>query len=174
MSKNLEAELVASVLRDRDHASAEANRVAQLRDELDVRLRLGLVAFNAASLVALLSAIGAAPAFLEAIGFTRGLSIFALVAFALGAIAAGVSAFSTQNDLTRRSGASGARVSAIQARLSALSMNNGLAFEEYSKRDLQLFEEGLSRPAVARWGQYAAAGAWLAGVLAPFSSLVFG
>lgn len=167
-------ELVASVLRDREQASAEALRLAQLRDELEVRLRLGLATFNAASLVALLSAAGAAPAFLESIGFTRGLSIFSLAAFSLGTVAAGVSAFSTQNDLTRRAGTAGARVSAIQSRLLALSANSHEQFESFSKKDLELFNEGLKRSSWARWAQSLSGGAWLAGVLSPLLNVAFG
>lgn len=172
--KDLSVELAASVIRDREQASAEALRLAQLRDDVDVRLRLGLATFNAASLVALLSAAGAAPNFLASIGFTGGLTVFSLAAFTVGTVAAGVAAFSTQNDITRRAGMAGARVSTVESRLLSVVNNDGAAFEKYSKKDLEFFEHGLGRSATARWAQSISGGAWLAGVVSPLLNVISG
>lgn len=160
-------ELLASVLRDQQLASAEAQRLAQLRDDVDVKVRFGLATFNAASLVALVSAMGAAPDFLHSIGITGAIAVFDLVAFAVGVVLAGVSIYSTQNELTLRAGHAAARASNTQKTALAISRGDRTRFEEGLEADSALLTASLQRHSVAIYAQHFSGGAWLAAVLTP-------
>ena len=162
--------LEATLLRDRELASADSLRLAQLRDEVDVKLRFGLATFNAASLVALLSAAGAAPKFLASIGFQGSIIETSVVAFAIGTVAAGVSTIATQNELTVRAGIAAARVTNFQTKLSAFNGNHDDAYKLCSDKELELHNDSLKRSDLARWSQSLAGGCWVAGALAPLIS----
>lgn len=162
-------------LRDRERASEEALRLASVRDDLTVRYRLGLATFNAASIVALLTAIGGASDALAKVGFSESGVQASLAFFVFGVIAAGVSIASYQNDLVERAGYAAARVSVIDQLISVLSNpaypGGSDAFERAHKENNDLFKKGLRLRLVAIWGQNLSAAAWLGGVLIPIISL---
>lgn len=162
-------------LREREQASDEALRLASLRDDLTVRYRLGLATFNAASIVALLTAIGGASTALTKIGFSNGNIQASLVCFCLGVISAGISIASYQNDLVQRAGYANARVIKID-HLVTLASNpahpgGNSAYERTHKENQELFEKGLHLRPVALWGQHFSAAFWLGGVLFPVTTL---
>ena len=163
-------------LRDRELAREEALRLASIRDDLTVRYRLGLATFNAASIVALLTAIGGASAALSRIGFTdKGLQA-SLVFFCFGVVAAGISIASYQNDLVERAGYAAARVSVLDRLVAESSLpphpGGSAQYEQAQRENRDLFAKGLKLRLVAIWGQNLSAAAWLGGVLIPITTLV--
>lgn len=163
-------------LRDRESAREEALRLASVRDDLTVRYRLGLATFNAASIVALLTATGGAPNALAKIGFSESGLQASLGFFIFGVIAAGVSIASYQNDLVERASYAGARVSVIDQLISSVSNpahpGGSDAFERAHKENNELFNKGLRLRLVAIWGQNLSGAAWLGGVLVPIFGLL--
>jgi hypothetical protein len=163
-------------LRDRQLASEEALRLASVRDDLTVRYRLGLATFNAASIVALLTAMGTASNALTKIGFTEGSVRVSLVCFCFGVVAAGISIASYQNDLVERAGYAAARVAVFDRLISIASdpmhPAGNDAYERAHKENQDLFEKGLRLRHVALWGQSLSAGAWFGGVLVPILALL--
>lgn len=160
--------------RDRELASQEALRLGATRDELTNRYRLGLATFNAASIVAMLTALGAAPDVLNSLGFDASSIKASLILFTLGVIAAGVSISSTQNHLVERAGYASARVSVIDR----LIMSSGNArgddggYGKAQKESLELLKKGLADRAIARWAQHLSSGSWLGGVSLPMLQLL--
>jgi len=163
-------------LRDRERASEEALRLASVRDDLTVRYRLGLATFNAASIVALLTAAGGASTALAKLGFTETNLQASLALFCFGVVAAGVSIASYQNDLVERAGYAAARVSVVDRLISAASnpphAGGNPAYERAHEENRELFNKGLRLRLVAIWGQHLSAAAWLGGALIPIMSLL--
>lgn len=163
-------------MRERELASEEALRLASIRDDLTVRYRLGLATFNAASVVALLTAIGGASNALAKIGFNESSLQWSLGFFCFGVVAAGISIASYQNDLVERAGYAAARVSVFDRLISIAStpMHPGGddAYGRAHNENKELFEKGLRPRLVALWGQNLSAGAWLGGVLVPIAGLL--
>jgi len=135
-----------------------------------------LATFNAASIVALLTAIGGASDALVRIGFTDTSLQFSLGFFCFGVVAAGFSIASYQNDLVERAGYAAARVSVFDRLISMVSNSahpgSNDAYERAHQENNDLFEKGLRLRPVALWGQNLAAGAWLGGVIVPIAGLL--
>jgi len=160
--------------RDRELASQEALRLAAARDDLTNRYRLGLATFNAASIVAMLTAVGGAPNALKLIGFDNELIRATLIFFTLGVIAAGTSIASTQNHLIERAGYANARVSVIDRLINASGHNRADdgTYTRAQKESQDLFKMGLEDRSIARWSQHLSSAAWLGGVSVPLLSLL--
>jgi hypothetical protein len=153
------------ILRLASSAQAEAIRLAGLADEVSIRLRFGLSAFNAASMVALISAAGAAPGVLQSLGVSNGESFASVCVFAVGTIAAGASIFLTQQELQRRSGYAAARAVNLGTRAAAAAYGNAESFEETATHEVALFGLAHKRSTWAVKLQHVAGLAWASGLL---------
>lgn len=123
------------ILRMASHAQSDALRLSGLADEVTVRLRFGLSAFNAASMVALISAAGAAPGVLQSLGVSSGEAFASVCVFALGTIAGGGSIFSTERELRDRSAYAVARAINLGTRAAAAAYQNSALFFETGEKE---------------------------------------
>lgn len=153
------------VLRMASQAEAEAHRLTTLADEVTVRLRFGLSAFNAASMVALISAAGAAPGILQSLGVSNGESFASVCVFAIGTIAGGASIFSTERELHDRAQYAIARAVNLSTRAAAVSYNNAETFFAAGEAEEELRRLAGKRSAWASRLQHVAGLAWASGLL---------
>lgn len=133
--------LIQEIRVQAEHARADASRISALHEEVAVRLRFGLTAFNAASMVALISAAGVAPNFLAALGLSDLETISSVAVFAGGTISGGVSIFLTQQDLKVRAAYADARATNLMTRASAVQNMQNQVFEATGIEALKLFEK---------------------------------
>lgn len=127
-----------------------------------------MASFNAASIVAILTAMGGASDLLAAIGIDQATLKLALVFFTAGVIFAGIAVAATQNHLTVRAGYGAARVTSLARAISYVAskpISDDGTFTRAHDQSHELFLKGVKISHVAIWTQNMAAGAWLGGAL---------
>ncbi len=164
----------AMALRNFEHDAATYRHLVERRDTLLDRIQFGAVALNAASLLALLGALGGGGKAAVWLGFNAANALYSSVFFAAGLVAAGVAILHGHNRLTVESGDAFARMWAAHrwlARMEAKATSDnyaqmGAVGEEHAKLKLV----GFRRPVLATALQFVSLGAWLAGISLPLAS----
>ncbi|WP_205480342.1 hypothetical protein [Sphingomonas arenae] len=144
------------------------------RDQLIDRMRFGALALNGASLVALFAALGGENNAATWLGFTQENARHSAIAFAVGAILAGVSVVIDSNQYRSEAGDAFARqaaASSLAARLEDRATDQSLQTLERETLEFQAtplvdFQHSIWSIILLNFS----GGAWLAGILIPLAA----
>jgi len=158
-------------------AQISAERFAYLvarRDQLLDRMRLGSLALNGASFIALLGALGGEGGAAKWLGYTPHSALFSACAFVAGIVCAAISTLIDANRQTVEASDAFARMLSARSLRAAFDLDASMANEQEVRRllsehgALPLVDFQFSVTATAL--QNASAGAWLAGVAFPLAA----
>lgn len=157
-----------------EHDKSEYVRLVARRDALLDRIQFGSVALNAASLVALLGALGGGGEAARWLGFDATLAVYSACAFGGGVVAGGIAILHGHDRLTVEAGDAFAKMWASQRWLALLEAPDSsddlkranTAREQHAALKLVGFRRSIG----ATLFQFCSLGAWLAGMIIPLAS----
>ena len=163
--------------KEADLAAARFSYLVERRDQLQEKLRMGVLALNGASLIGLLSALGGEGQAAIWLGFTSENAKYSAASLAGLLIAAGISAIVQSNLFTKEAGDANTR----RSQASWLTSFHAAEATEANWDKLELLADEFGNAPIVDF-QYSlaaiilqnlAGGAWLAGILIPMWQVLF-